>query len=112
MSKKGIIKYCIVCGKEKYIPQNRIKSFKCCSIECLGKTKIGKPSWNKGTIGICKPGPTSFKLGETSPRKIPEGVIVIKKDRNDLRRFIKHPADGRDIPIIYGKWSTIQFLKV
>lgn len=45
-----IIKNCLQCGKEYRTKNNLINSSHYCSRECNNKSKIGKPSWNKGLI--------------------------------------------------------------
>ncbi|PIS38854.1 MAG: hypothetical protein COT34_01570 [Candidatus Nealsonbacteria bacterium CG08_land_8_20_14_0_20_43_11] len=42
----------------------------------FGKFIKGSKSWNKGTIGICKPNKTSFKLGHTWPKYIEKKRIT------------------------------------
>jgi hypothetical protein len=40
----------------------------------------GHTSWNKGTVGICKPNKTSFKKGNTPHSKLPIGTEVYTTD--------------------------------
>jgi hypothetical protein len=52
---------CIICDKVFYINKARLKTAKFCSLQCSHKSKIGKPTWNKGTKGIMKANSGSFK---------------------------------------------------
>lgn len=61
-------KNCLHCFKEFHKPYhesvyvwNNIRKY--CSKECLNKSKIGKPAWNKGLKGIHLSPNTEFKKG-------------------------------------------------
>ncbi len=59
-----ITKKCLICDKEFRIRgEIRKLTGKYCSNKCRGQSLIGKPTWNKGTKGICKPNSGSFKKG-------------------------------------------------
>lgn len=84
---KRILKPCNVCNNNFYAPPRVFDIRKYCSHKCasiarsierkgkqpihlkgIGFDKKGFTPWNKGTIGICKPGPTAFKTGRIAPR--------------------------------------------
>lgn len=52
---------CKMCGKEYRVPPMRLAKTKYCSLACLHKAKIGKPSWNAGK---CPPFPVTEKYRE------------------------------------------------
>ena len=50
MRKTGESRVCPICKKVYHVPQWKINNGigKRCSVKCYGKSKIGKPPWNKG----------------------------------------------------------------
>lgn len=87
--KKLLEKTCLICGKKFLRWKCRIKidKGKYCSKECSGISKRGKPSWNKGKIGVhSKQGLVKLriarlgtKLSEKIRRKIGEAC---KKEKH------------------------------
>lgn len=62
MKKTGSNMYCLLCSALFYVPKWRLRraGAKFCSYSCYWKSKIGKSSWNKGTIGLTKANKGSF----------------------------------------------------
>jgi len=61
-----MIKKCLTCKKEFKVSIYYVNKGggKYCSRKCYGISKLGKPTWNKGTKGICKANSGSFKKGD------------------------------------------------
>lgn len=53
---------CQICNKVFKVSKHREKTAKYCSHKCFDKSKIGKPSWNKGLKGVM---PTPWNKGKT-----------------------------------------------
>ena len=72
-----IEKVCNVCGKKYYVVPSKKDTAKFCSNKCKIENQKGKPSWNKGTKGICKGSFTSFKKGHQTSKEHQEKLRIL-----------------------------------
>lgn len=85
--KKGIYKKCIVCNKEYYVPQYRIKSSKYCSKECQNHGQY------KGYEKICEGCGKSFYVSNSRIKKkfcSIECKSLKSKTEKEIRKRIKY----------------------
>jgi hypothetical protein len=66
---------CLWCKQSFYCWPKRAKIAKYCSFKCFGKSKEGKPSWNKGTKRTWKSS-TEFKKGNLPWNKGKENPAI------------------------------------
>ena len=96
-------KKCLICGnlytKRTTCSSREWNKSKYCSRKCVAQSKIGKPVWNKGTKGICKPNSGSFKKGQSSWNKGLKGYSVAwnkgKPKSEETKRKISQSLSGR-----------------
>ena len=68
---------CLICGETFFEKLGRSKTAKYCSRECCSKSKLGKPTWNKGK-------PYTAILGEKNPKWIKDRSLVkCQEERNN-----------------------------
>jgi hypothetical protein len=107
-----MVKICLICQKQFKVNGRRKLTAKYCSFPCYWKSKIGKPSWNKGLHtgiiphSVFKKGQKAWNKGihtGISWNKGLKGKGICKPNSGSFAKGIVPWSKGRKLPTISGE---------